>query len=113
MNVLTYHAGTDLHNLDLVFLNCSLSGLGILYEEGPVGLKRAFLLAGARNIVAYNGEVSDDKVTTCAFVRAFYEEWVICKEADTALRAAQIKMLENGINDKLFWANYSVIQQRV
>ena len=96
--------------VELAFVNCCLGGLGKIYEEGPVGLTRALLLAGARNVIAYRGEVPDSEIT-CAFVNAFYDEWVKCQEADTALRSAQIKMLENGI-DHDFWAGYIVIRQR-
>lgn len=31
---------------------------------------------------------------TCALVKAFYEDWAGNREADTALRSAQIKMLK-------------------
>ena len=96
--------------VELAFVNCCLGGLGKMYEEGPVGLTRALLLAGARNVVAYHGAVPDSEIT-CAFVNAFYDEWVKCREADTALRSAQIKMLENGIHHD-FWAGYIVIRQR-
>lgn len=82
-----------------------------MFEEGPVGLLRAFLIAGVRNIVAYNGLVPDSKLT-CDFAKAFYEEWVGNREADTALRAAQIRMLENGVHHD-FWSGYKVIRQRV
>lgn len=96
--------------MDLAFVNCCLGGLGKLYEEGPVGLTRAFLMAGARNVIAYRGEVPDTEIT-CAFVNAFYEDWVNSHEADTALRSAQIRMLESGIHHD-FWAGYSVTRQR-
>ena len=99
----------DLHNVDLVFINCCLSGLGKIYEESSIGLTRAFLMAGAQNVVAYRGKVPDSEIT-CALVKAFYDEWISCKEADTALRAAQIRMLEKGIH-QYFWAGYSVIRQ--
>ena len=99
-----------MRNLELAFVNCCLGGLGKMYEEGPVGLTRALLMAGVRNVVAYRGEVPDSEIT-CAFVNAFYDEWVRCREADAALRAAQIKMLENGI-DHDFWAGYIVTRQR-
>lgn len=101
----------DLQNVDLVFLNCCDGGMGIMYEEGPVGLTRAFLMAGVRNVVSFNGKVPDTEFT-CTFVGTFYEEWVSCKEADTALRASQIKMLEKGIPHD-FWAAYKIIRQRV
>ena len=100
----------DLRHLDLAFINCCLGGLGKLYAEGPVGLTRAFLMAGAKNIIAYRGAVPDSEIT-CDFVSAFYDEWVGCREADTALRSAQIKMLENGVHHD-FWASYYVIRQQ-
>lgn len=93
-----------------MFVNCCYGGSGLLYEEGPVGLTRALLIAGVRNIIAYNGEVPDSKVT-CAFVKAFYNEWINCRESDTALRAAQIRMLEKGVHHD-FWSGYKVICQR-
>ena len=98
--------------VELAFVNCCLGGLGKMYEEGPVGLTRALLIAGAKNLVASRGEVPDSEITTCAFVNAFYDEWVRSQESDTALRSAQIKMLENGIHHD-FWAGYVVIRQRV
>ena len=100
----------NLQQLDLVFINCCLGGIGRLYAEGPVGLTRAFLMAGAKNIIAYRGAVPDSEIT-CAFVYAFYDKWIECREADTALRSAQIKMLENGILHD-FWAGYFVIRQQ-
>lgn len=81
-----------------------------MYEEGPVGLTRAFLMAGVRNLVAYNGKVDDS--LACTFAKTFYEEWVTCREADTALRAAQIRMIRNEIHHD-FWSGYKVIRQRV
>ena len=92
-------------------MNCCFGGLGKMFEEGSVGLTRALLMAGVRNIVAYRGKVPDSKIT-CAFVKAFYDEWVGCREADRALRSAQIKMLENGIHHD-FWAGYIVIRQQI
>ena len=81
-----------------------------MYEEGPVGLTRALLMAGVKNVVAYRGAVPDSEIT-CAFVNSFYDNWVSSREVDTALRSAQIKMLENGIHHD-FWAGYIVIRQQ-
>ena len=100
----------NLQQLDLVFINCCLGGLGKLYAEGPVGLTRAFLMAGAKNVIAYRGAVPDSE-TTCDFVSAFYEEWAGCREADTALRSSQITMFEKGVHHD-FWAGYMVIRQQ-
>lgn len=81
-----------------------------MYEGGPAGLVRAFMMAGAQNIVAYRGLVSDT-TDTVAFVRAFYSDWVRSREVDTALREAQIEMCQTG-KDQSFWASYTVIRQR-
>ena len=81
-----------------------------MYKEGPVGLTRAFLMSGVRNVVTYRGKVPDTE-TTCAFVNSFYDKWVECREADTALRSAQIEMLDNKVPHD-FWAGYIIIRQR-
>lgn len=95
---------------NLVFLNCCETADGILYAAELVGLTHAFLKAGAKQVVAYRGLLSDELAPD--FVQAFYEEYSLSFEADTALKAAQIRMIEKGI-DEDFWSGYSVIRQRI
>jgi CHAT domain-containing protein len=56
---------------DLVVLSACNSALGKdLGSEGIVGLPRAFLIAGARRVVASLWKVDDD--ATAVFMQAFY-----------------------------------------
>ena len=62
-----------MNGVELAFVNCCLGGLWKMYEGRHVGLTRALLMAGAKNVVAYRGAVPDPEIT-CAFVKAFYDE---------------------------------------
>ena len=93
----------------LVFLNCCETADGIMYTDKLGGLAYAFLKAGVHEIVGYSGPLPD-KEDTCRFVQAFYEEYSLSFEADTALKAAQLKMIENGVSEE-FWSLYIVIRQ--
>lgn len=85
----------DLSRLQLAFLNCCFTGCGNLNREGLVGLCRAFLFAGAREVVACLQPVPDTQ-TTCDFVDAFYRHYVQSGEADLALQHAQRMAHERG-----------------
>ena len=95
----------------LVFLNCCETADGHLYAVGLAGLTNAFIKAGVREVVAYSGPLNDNSIT-CDFVEAFYEEYVQSFEADTALKAAQLKMIEAGVNEN-FWSRYTVVRQQI
>ena len=95
----------------LVFLNCCETADGLLYAVRLAGLTNAFLKAGVREVVAYSGLLNDNLVT-CRFVDAFYEEYVQSFEADTALKAAQLKMIEARVNEN-FWSRYIVVKQQI
>lgn len=43
----------DLSNVDLMFLNCCLTGEGEIISGGLVGLARACLRAGVKQVVVY------------------------------------------------------------
>lgn len=99
----------DLRGLRLAFLNCCLTGAGRIYAEGLVGLARAFLYAGAREVVVSRCPVSDSP-STCAFVEKFYEEYLRSGEADIALNRAQAYMEQSGTS-AIEWGSYYVICQ--
>ena len=94
----------------LVFLNCCETADGLLYAVGLAGLTNAFLKAGVREVVAYRGRLNDN-LDTCRFVDAFYKEYTQSFEADTALKAAQLKMIEDNVCED-FWSRYTVIRRR-
>ena len=91
-----------MYKTKLVFLNCCKTADGLLYAVGLAGLTNAFIKAGVREVVAYRGLLSDKFASH--FVDVFYEEYSQLFEADTALKAAQLKMIEDVENGK-FWSS--------
>ncbi len=85
-------AGLDLH-ADLVTLSACRSALGEeVRGEGLVGLRGAFLEAGARRVLVSLWDVSDD--STAELMRRFYTAlWRESLEPAEALRRAQISFL--------------------
>lgn len=103
----------DLRGLQLAFLNCCFTGAGHVYAEGLIGLARAFIYAGAHNVVASIRPVSDSQ-STCNFAKIFYEKYMYINkgEADVALNETQKLMELRGI-DVLEWGSYYLIRQSI
>lgn len=64
-----------------------------MFSETLIGLARAFIYAGAHEVVVSMRPVSDTQ-NTCDFVNKFYEEILTTGEADVALNKAQKQMEE-------------------
>ena len=93
------------------------TGGGALQAEGLVGLARAFLYAGAHEVVVSMQPVSDIQ-TTCDFVKIFYEEYLVTGEADIPINKAQkhmdLKVDFSGKHDDFRkWGFYYVIRQEI
>jgi hypothetical protein len=99
----------NLLSVDLAFLNCCYTGRGTHSYDGLIGLGRAFIYAGARAVVIYEGAVPDTE-TTCEFVKAFYENFSVSHKADEALQFAQRRMIEEH-KPQEFWSLYYVLVQ--
>jgi len=83
----------DLKDTELVVLSACESGLGkIQNAEGVVGLPKAFLQAGARNVVMSLWSVSNWETTQ--LMKYFYENINKGQTYSTALRNAKIKMID-------------------
>ena len=83
----------DLKDTELVVLSACESGLGkIQNAEGVVGLPKAFLQAGARNVVMSLWSVSNMK--TAELMKYFYENINKGQDYATALRNAKIEMID-------------------
>lgn len=88
-------AGLDLQNTDLVTLSACLTGYGELKSgEGVFGLHRAFLLAGAKTVLASLWNVPDleTKDLMVEFYRRYLSDDRISKPK--ALRQAQLSVIE-------------------
>lgn len=96
-------------NADLVVLSSCDSGLGQLVKgEGMLALNRAFLFAGARNVVSSLWKVSDAK--TKIFMVYFYQALQNGASYSTALRSAKLRMLENTATSlPRFWSAFMLI----
>ena len=76
----------------LVVLSCCHSGQGEVYDEGVVGIARAFLGAGARSVLVALWAINDD--ATLDFMRVFYQHLTRGKKASQALSGATNYMRE-------------------
>ncbi|NOZ36319.1 MAG: CHAT domain-containing protein [Chlorobi bacterium] len=98
-------------NADLVVLSACETGIGkISKSEGVIGLSRALLYAGAKNIIVSLWKVSD--VSTTELMVDFYKNLIINKENKTeALYQAKKKMIEKGGNyaHPFFWSPFVLI----
>ena len=77
----------------LVVLSCCHSGQGEVYDEGVVGIARAFLGAGARSVLAALWAIDDD--ATLEFMRMFYKLLALGMKASQALKDATNYMRES------------------
>jgi CHAT domain-containing protein/Flp pilus assembly protein TadD len=90
-------AELDLSGVELAVLSACETGLGeVAGGEGPLGLQRAFQVAGAQAVVASLWKVGDEP--TRALMARFYEDlWRKGRPPAEALRAAQLYLLREGL----------------
>ncbi len=97
-------------NADLVTLSSCETGTGKLQgEEGIMNLARAFLMAGARSVVASLWDVDDR--SSAALMTRFYAHIAKGETVADSLRAAQSDYLKEFGNNipAYFWAGWTVI----
>lgn len=105
-------AGLDLWGTQLVVLSACQTGLGdVQLGEGVMGLRRAFLLAGARRVLATLWMVPDQE--TQALMTDVMTRWKAGTPAVDALRDAQIAMIaqlrkqQSGAHP-IYWAAFTL-----
>ncbi|MDQ4141858.1 MAG: CHAT domain-containing protein, partial [Bacteroidota bacterium] len=103
----------EIYNLrlkaELVTLSACETGLGKLAQgEGVIGLTRALLYAGAKNILVSLWKVYDG--STADLMEYFYRELLSGKDKATALQLAKRKMIRKSkYNQPYYWAPFILI----
>jgi len=95
---------------DLVILSACDTGSGkLLGEEGIASLERAFLLAGARSVVASLWTADD--TFTIALMKRFYQHLVAGSDEGSALRQAKLDLLKEFGDQALpiYWAGFTLV----
>jgi len=95
---------------DLVTLSACDTGNGrLLGEEGIASLERAFLLAGAKSVIASLWTADD--TYTIALMKRFYQHLVEGSNKDTALRQAKLDLIKEFGDQALpvYWAGFTLM----
>ena len=95
---------------DLVVLSACETGSGrLLGEEGIASLERAFLLAGAKAVVASLWTADD--LYTIALMRRFYQHLAAGSDKGTALRWAKLDLIQQFGDQALpvYWAGFTLV----
>jgi CHAT domain-containing protein len=96
--------GMDLMNTELVVLSACDTGLGyVLNGEGVFGLRRSFVLAGARTLVMSLWKVPDKQTTE--LMVDFYSQMSNGQSRANALRKAQLRIKKQYPNP-LYWGAF-------
>jgi CHAT domain-containing protein len=99
----------DLH-ADLVVLSACETGNGkLLGEEGIASLERAFLLAGAKSVIASLWTADD--TYTIALMKCLYQHLVDGSDKGTALQQAKLDLLKEFGDQALpiYWAGFTLV----
>ena len=99
--------GLKLKGTELVVLSACQTGVGdVQAGEGVFGLKRAFILSGARTVVMSLWSVPSQETTE--LMTSFYAKWAGGKSKAEALREAKLQLMKENPNP-FFWAAFVMV----
>jgi tetratricopeptide (TPR) repeat protein len=95
----------DLSSTELVVLSACGTGLGLhSFGDGLLGLRRSFLIAGARTLICSLWKVPDRQ--TAALMSEFYSFALAGDDCDEALRKAKLKLKRTYPDQPYYWAAF-------
>jgi CHAT domain-containing protein len=97
----------NLDNTEIVVLSACETGLGeVRNGEGVYGLQRAFIVAGAQNVIMSLWKVND--LTTQELMAGFYQRWLGGMDKFQAFKETQLA-LKNKYNDPYHWGSFVLL----
>jgi tetratricopeptide (TPR) repeat protein len=97
----------NLDGTEVVVLSACDTGLGeVKYGEGVYGLQRAFMVAGAKNVIMSLWKINDE--VTQKLMTLFYENFTISKDAREALTSAQNEIRQS-YSDPYYWGAFVLV----
>lgn len=101
----------DLQGTELVILSACDSGTGeVKIGEGVMSLRRAFLIAGAKTVLASHWDISDK--ATRQLMTEFMRRWQNGEPRAAAWRNAQLSLLHSSnFSNPYFWAAFTLTGQ--
>jgi CHAT domain-containing protein len=96
-------------NAKLVVLSACQTAKGKLYEgEGILGISQAFLLAGAKSIIASLWNVNDE--SSVQIFKSFYRTLIRGESIAQALRLAKLEMINSRFRHPFYWAGFILME---